>query len=73
MKALVDTTSHRDGLQRVPLSRGIGSAVFVNDLTRAEIRSAVRYLTAGVRDERPIRAAPSGSAAAGAAVPQYAI
>ena len=44
MKALADSTSHRDGLQRVPLSRGIGSAVFVNDLARAEIRSAARYL-----------------------------
>ena len=73
MKALADTTSHRDGLQRVPLSRGIGSAVFVNDLTRAEIRSGVRYLAAGVREERPSRIAAPGDAAAGAPVPQYAI
>jgi 2-epi-5-epi-valiolone synthase len=46
MKALADSTSHRDGLQRVPLSRGLGSAVFVNDLTRAEICSAAQYLAA---------------------------
>jgi 3-dehydroquinate synthetase len=46
LKALAETTSHRDGLQRVPLSRGLGSAVFVNDLTRVEIRSAAAYLGA---------------------------
>jgi 3-dehydroquinate synthase len=44
MKALADSTSHRDGLQRVPLSRGLGNAVFVNDLTRAEICTAAEYL-----------------------------
>lgn len=49
MKALADTTSHRDGLQRCPLSRGLGSAVFINDLRRSEIRSAVEYLIARVR------------------------
>jgi 2-epi-5-epi-valiolone synthase len=53
MRALADSTSHRDGLQRVPLSHGIGSAVFVNDLTRAEIRSATCYLAARV--SRPLR------------------
>jgi 3-dehydroquinate synthase len=44
MKALADTTSHRDGLQRLPLSCGLGRAVFINDLTRAEVCSAARYL-----------------------------
>lgn len=73
MKALADTTSHRDGLQRMPLSRGIGGAVFVNDLTRAEIRSAVRYLTTRVGDKRPPRVATPAPAAAEVAVPQYAI
>lgn len=48
MKGLAESTSHRDGLQRVPLSRGIGDAIFVNDLTRAEICGAARYLA-----ERP--------------------
>jgi 3-dehydroquinate synthase len=51
MKALADSTSHRDGQQRVPLSRGLGSAVFVNDLTRSEISSALQYLAA--RAARP--------------------
>jgi 3-dehydroquinate synthase len=46
LKGLADTTSHRDGLQRLPLSRGIGKAVFINDLTRSEIQSAVAYLSA---------------------------
>lgn len=73
MKALADSTSHRDGLQRVPLSRGIGNAVFVNDLTRAEIRSAARYLTTRVGDEHPDRAAASGYDGVAASVPQYAI
>jgi 3-dehydroquinate synthase len=44
MKALAETTSHRDGLQRLPLTRGIGRAVFINDLTRAEVRYATGYL-----------------------------
>lgn len=73
MKALADSTSHRDGLQRVPLSRGIGAAVFVNDLTRAQIRSAARYLTARVGDVRPHRAVASEHDAVGTPVPQYAI
>jgi 2-epi-5-epi-valiolone synthase len=75
MKALADSTSHRDGLQRVPLSRGIGSAVFVNDLTRAEIRSAVRYLNSRIADGRlnRVAASKSGYDTVGASVPQYAI
>ena len=73
MKALADSTSHRDGLQRVPLSRGIGSAVFVNDLTRAEIRSAARYLSTRVGDVPRRRAAASGYDAVGVSVPEYAI
>jgi 2-epi-5-epi-valiolone synthase len=48
MDALADTTNHRDGLQRLPLPRGLGRAVFINDLTRAEVRSATRYVV-----ERP--------------------
>lgn len=49
MKALADTTSHRDGFQRLPLPRGLGRAVFINDLTRAEVRSAARYLNETLR------------------------
>lgn len=39
-KALDETEQHRDGLQRVPLPDGIGSCVFVNDLTHAEVAAA---------------------------------
>ena len=76
MTALADTTSHRDGLQRVPLSQGLGSAVFVNDLSRSEIRSAAQYLAGrATQSERC-----SGKSAAGqpisrpepAMVPQHA-
>lgn len=38
--ALVDTTSHRDGLQRFPIPIGIGTAIFVNDITYQEIKLA---------------------------------
>ncbi len=40
-KALADTVRHRNGLQRMPLSVGIGSAHFVNDLQPSELVSAV--------------------------------
>jgi 2-epi-5-epi-valiolone synthase len=72
MRALADTTSHRDGLQRVPLSHGIGSAVFVNDLTRAEIRSAVRYLAERAVGRPWTRAITARSESGIAPAPQYA-
>jgi 2-epi-5-epi-valiolone synthase len=63
MKGLAESTSHRDGLQRLPLSRGIGNAVFVNDLTRMEIRSAARYLSTRMAGATMIlaKAAPVGA------------
>ncbi len=42
--ALCDTVRHRDGKQRLPLPVGIGSAVFVNDVTESELASAAREL-----------------------------
>lgn len=44
MQGLKDTTKARDGLQRVPLMMGIGDAVFVNDISLAEVRSAAAVL-----------------------------
>lgn len=44
--ALQDTIKHRDGQQRVPLTRGIGQAVFVNDLDDKELADAIAYLQA---------------------------
>jgi 2-epi-5-epi-valiolone synthase len=53
MKGLADSTSHRDGLQRLPLSRGLGAAIFINDLSRAEVREAATYLAARAGTESP--------------------
>ncbi|MFH9657965.1 sedoheptulose 7-phosphate cyclase [Streptomyces sp. NPDC017248] len=49
-EALEDTVRHRDGLQRLPLPVGIGSARFVNDVTVAEIERALATLAAGGLD-----------------------
>eukprot|EP00879_Flechtneria_rotunda_P023442 GHRR01024795.1.p1 GENE.GHRR01024795.1~~GHRR01024795.1.p1 ORF type:complete len:285 (+),score=106.24 GHRR01024795.1:475-1329(+) len=46
MKGLEDMTRARDGLQRVPLMKGIGAAVFVNDITEAEMQAAADRLLA---------------------------
>ncbi len=44
-QSLADRVEHRNGLQRVPLPRGIGECVFVNDITRAEIAAAIHALS----------------------------
>ncbi len=72
MKGLTDTTNHRDGQQRLPLSRGLGSAVFVNDLTRAEVRSAVRYLADRARQNASRRTPATSPASWTVAVPAHA-
>lgn len=46
VQGLVDTTKARDGQQRVPLMAGIGNAIFVNDISQAEIMSAACALHA---------------------------
>lgn len=53
VEALVETTRHRDGLQRLPLPVGIGAAEFVNDVTGVELEAAVAELAAltGAGDE----------------------
>lgn len=72
MQGLADTTSHRDGLQRLPLSRGLGRAVFINDLTRAEVRSAARVLV-DRKTWGTVASAVSPKVESGmAGVPQYA-
>lgn len=38
--ALIDSASHRDGLQRFPIPVGIGKAKFVNDINYEEIKHA---------------------------------
>ena len=42
--SLTERTYHRNGLQRVPMPRGIGDCVFLNDIHAAEIESAVKIL-----------------------------
>jgi len=73
MKGLAESTSHRDGLQRVPLSSGIGKAVFINDLTRNEIRSAAKYLATRGIQQRSDRTVVPEQDSLGASVPGYAL
>lgn len=42
--SLTERTYHRNGLQRVPMPRGIGDCAFLNDIHAAEIESAVKTL-----------------------------
>jgi 3-dehydroquinate synthase len=44
LPALAETVRHRGGQQRLPLPVGIGGAVFVNNLTAAELTDAARAL-----------------------------
>jgi len=39
-EALIDMTYHRDGMQRFPMLKGIGDAVFVNDVTFKDLQQA---------------------------------
>lgn len=48
VRALIDTTRHRNGLQRLPLPTGIGAATFVNDLTPGDIEAALNILSGAV-------------------------
>lgn len=43
-QSLEERTYHRNGLQRVPMPRGIGDCVFLNDITLGEIQTAHRAL-----------------------------
>ncbi|WP_170975516.1 sedoheptulose 7-phosphate cyclase [Martelella alba] len=44
LSALKDTKIHRDGNQNLPLMCSLGQAVFINDLTEQEMRSASKLL-----------------------------
>jgi 3-dehydroquinate synthase len=43
-QSLIERTYHRNGLQRVPMPRGIGGCVFLNDIRAREIETAVKNL-----------------------------
>lgn len=49
--ALADITKHRDGLQRVPLTQGIGDHRFVNDISSSDLRDATEFLRSSVLSE----------------------
>jgi 3-dehydroquinate synthase len=55
VRALVDTTRHRDGLQRLPLPVGIGGATFVNDVSADELAVAAESVA------RAARTVPTGA------------
>lgn len=42
--ALLDTTRHRDGMQRLPMPIGIGKAKFVNDINHKEILNGIKLV-----------------------------
>lgn len=44
LASLTERTYHRNGLQRVPMPRGIGGCVFLNNIGADEIESAVKTL-----------------------------
>ncbi len=43
-QSLEERVHHRNGLQRVPMPVGLGNCIFLNDITRNEIESAVTAL-----------------------------
>ncbi|MDL1909756.1 sedoheptulose 7-phosphate cyclase [Chloroflexi bacterium CFX6] len=52
--SLTERTYHRNGLQRVPMPRGIGGCVFLNDVRAEEIESAVKTLEDRINIEHEI-------------------
>jgi 3-dehydroquinate synthase len=44
LASLTERTYHRNGLQRVPMPRGIGGCIFLNDIHADEIEPAVKML-----------------------------
>lgn len=43
-EAVRDATRHRDGQQRIPLTRGIGNHVFVNDVTDVDLAAGIDFI-----------------------------
>ncbi|MFD6950860.1 hypothetical protein A6A08_19155 [Nocardiopsis sp. TSRI0078] len=61
--ALADAVKHRDGLQRVPLTSGIGRADFVNDITPREITRALEFVASYAEGAHGVRVPESEGAA----------
>lgn len=60
-EALEDTKRHRNGNQNLPIPKGIGQPVFVNDLTDKEINAAIAYMENFKRSQA--HATPRGATA----------
>lgn len=45
-QSLLERIEHRNGLQRVPVPSALGQCTFLNDITRTEIDTAIRWLNA---------------------------
>lgn len=43
-QSLEERTYHRNGLQRVPMPKGIGGCIFVNDINLSEIEQSIKLL-----------------------------
>ena len=43
-EGILERTYHRDGLQRIPLPKGLGKCVFINDLTKKEIEKSCKLI-----------------------------
>ncbi len=50
LESLEERTYHRNGLQRVPLPKGIGECVFVNDVGAKEVETACKLMERQVAD-----------------------
>ncbi len=48
-RSLTERTYHRNGLQRVPMPRGIGDCAFLNDIRLDEVESAAKRLASLLR------------------------
>uniref|UniRef100_A0A7S2Y0A6 3-dehydroquinate synthase domain-containing protein n=1 Tax=Fibrocapsa japonica TaxID=94617 RepID=A0A7S2Y0A6_9STRA len=65
-QGLIDAVEHRHGAQRIPLVKGIGGSVVVNDITPAELEVALRDLvevhsTSPHKESEKIMADPTNS------------
>lgn len=58
-EALKDAAKHRDGMQRVPLTNGIGSVQFVNDLTDEEIKHGLEAIAHWSTHNLALNSAPA--------------
>lgn len=54
--SLEERIEHRNGWQRIPVPTALGEGIFLNDVTRAEVESAVRFLRARMGEQHAFAA-----------------